>query len=252
MSGVVRPSRSRQCGLSLVELMVGIAIGLLVVAGASLLVSTQLGENRRLLLETQVQQDLRASADMIARELRRAGQWGFAERAVRNPSLESLDSDQRRNIYSPVATAGCGAGPWSVCFKYQRVESIDGSDPRPISVPSGYRLLGGVISTRLSGSSGWQELTDVNVLFVESFNINLSTDPGRENPPSSVTLPCPKLCPGGDTACWPKIRVRDVIITITARAVSDERVRRRVESRVRLRNDQLFTDAGPLTQSCPA
>lgn len=65
--------RARQRGLSLVELMVGIAVGLFVVAGAIGVVTTQLGDNRRLLLETQVQQDLRATADIITRELRRAG-----------------------------------------------------------------------------------------------------------------------------------------------------------------------------------
>lgn len=64
---------ARQRGLSLVELLVGISVGLFVLAGATLLLSTQLGDNRRLLLETQLQQDLRATMDIITRELRRAG-----------------------------------------------------------------------------------------------------------------------------------------------------------------------------------
>ena len=62
--------------------MVGVAIGLFVVAAASMLVVTQLSDNRRLTLETQVQQDLRASADIITRELRRAGHWGKARDGV--------------------------------------------------------------------------------------------------------------------------------------------------------------------------
>ena len=77
---VARPRRQR--GLSIVELMVGVAIGLFVVAAATMLVSTQLSDNRRLMLETQVQQDLRASADIITRELRRAGHWGKARDGV--------------------------------------------------------------------------------------------------------------------------------------------------------------------------
>ena len=72
----------RQRGLSIVELMVGVAIGLFVVAAASMLVVTQLSDNRRLTLETQVQQDLRATADIITRELRRAGHWGKARDGV--------------------------------------------------------------------------------------------------------------------------------------------------------------------------
>ena len=62
--------------------MVGVAIGLFVVAAASMLVVTQLSDNRRLMLETQVQQDLRATADIITRELRRAGHWGKARDGV--------------------------------------------------------------------------------------------------------------------------------------------------------------------------
>ena len=54
--------RSNQRGLTLVELMVGLAVGLFVLAGATLVVSSQLNDNRTLLLETQIQQDLRAKA----------------------------------------------------------------------------------------------------------------------------------------------------------------------------------------------
>ena len=64
-------------GISLVELMVGIAVGMIVVAGASVMLVNQVNEHRRLMLETQVQQDLRASADLILRELRRAGYRGI-------------------------------------------------------------------------------------------------------------------------------------------------------------------------------
>jgi len=74
--------RRRQAGLSMVELMVGVAIGLFVVAGATMAVSNQLGDNRRLMLETQIQQDLRAAADVIARDLRRSGYWASAQGGV--------------------------------------------------------------------------------------------------------------------------------------------------------------------------
>lgn len=62
-----REGGARQRGLSLVELMVGITVGLFVVAAAATLVANQLSDNRRLLLETQVQQDLRATMDIITR-----------------------------------------------------------------------------------------------------------------------------------------------------------------------------------------
>ena len=74
--------RRHSRGLSLVEMMVGIAVGLFIVAGASLVTVNQISDNRRLTLETQVQQDLRAAADLVARDLRRAGYWGKAQTSM--------------------------------------------------------------------------------------------------------------------------------------------------------------------------
>ena len=71
-----RASRRRaMAGVSLVELMVGIAIGLIIVAGGLALLANFTGENRRLLLETRLNQDLRAAMDVVTRDLRRAGYW---------------------------------------------------------------------------------------------------------------------------------------------------------------------------------
>ena len=60
--------------------MVGVTLGLFVVAAAALMVSTQLGENRRMLLESQLMQDLRAASDIITRDLRRASYTTNARR----------------------------------------------------------------------------------------------------------------------------------------------------------------------------
>ena len=57
-----------QRGMSLVELMVGITVGLFIVAAATTLMANQLSDNRKLLVETQIQQDLRASMDIITRQ----------------------------------------------------------------------------------------------------------------------------------------------------------------------------------------
>ena len=81
-SGRPAMMRLRSRGLSIVEMLVGIAIGLFVVAGATLVATGQLADNRLLMLETQLQQDLRATADLVARELRRGGLWGNAADSV--------------------------------------------------------------------------------------------------------------------------------------------------------------------------
>src|SRR5207249_1295282 len=65
-------------GVSLIELMVSVAIGLILVAGALTLFTTNVVGSRKLTVEARVNQDLRAAADLIARDVRRAGYWANA------------------------------------------------------------------------------------------------------------------------------------------------------------------------------
>ena len=60
-------------GMGIVELLVGLALGLFVVSGGLMLLAGFTDENRRLLLETRLTQDLRAASDLVTRDLRRAG-----------------------------------------------------------------------------------------------------------------------------------------------------------------------------------
>ncbi len=216
--------------------MVGIAVGLFVVAAASLVVSSQLNDNRRLLLELQVQQDLRATADIITRELRRAGRSAAAEQSVANLGL----TPPVKAAPNTFLTLGVAASPGAVTYTYKRENSDQG--------PFGFRLdTDGVIRSRLTGQSGWQELTDINTLFVDTFTV-------AETDSQPVRLPCPKDCPvgTGDT-CWPLVTVREFAITISGHAPGDGAIRRTVTTQVRLRNDQVQFFSGALGDAaCPA
>ena len=219
---VVGRSARRQAGLSLVELMVGVAIGLFVVAGATMVVINQLGDNRRLMLEAQIQQDLRAASDLISRDLRRAGYWGAAETGVWNAGAVSVAS----NPYTPMSATVSNVAASGVTFSYSRgaIENnaIDATDQ------SGFQLnnSSGVIEMRTGG--GWQALTDGNTMRVTNFQITLfQTD---------VALACFNLCAGAPN-CPPTQSVREFEVLINATAVSDAAVQRSVRSRVRLRND---------------
>jgi type IV pilus assembly protein PilW len=222
------PGRRAQRGLSLVELMVGIAVGLFVVAAAAMLVSTQLNENRRLLLETQVHQDLRAAADIVTRELRRAGYWPAAAQSVWTPG-GGVSLSPHLTV-SPTAAAAT-----QVDFDYRRATGETG--------PFGFRRDGGILKTRL-GAAGWQDLTDGNTLRVTGFAVT-----PRFGPP--VRLPCPKLCPDGSTDCWPTLTVRELVVDIAGHAVSDPSVERSLRTVVRLRNDWVRFNAAA-AQACPA
>ena len=231
------PTRTAaQRGISLVEMMVGIAVGLFVVAGASIVVSTQLSDNRRLLLETQLHQDLRATADIITRELRRAGAEDNALSHVWSPAGSASSPRSNITVAGNLGEVGfeyvrsANPGPWG--FKLEQVSS-EGVDR-------------GVIRTRIS-SGGWQDLTDANTLNVTDFRV-------VQLPVVTETLPCARACSVNplDTACWPTLSMRSYEIQIAAQALSDPRVRRSIRSTVRLRNDVLeFDDSLAPNQACP-
>ena len=223
--------RSNQRGLTLVELMVGLAVGLFVLAGATLVVSSQLNDNRTLLLETQIQQDLRASADIIAREIRRAGAHG-------NPSqlIVTVGGPAPvRNGFADVAIAGTS----EITFNYRRNQQQG---------PYGFRLSDdGVIQTLL-GNGGWQALTDGNTMRVTELTVTAM-------PETVAQIQCPKACSADpeDTACWPSLAVRSYQIDIVARAATDPRIQRSIRSVVRVRNDDLrFNDPLNPALACPA
>jgi prepilin peptidase dependent protein B len=225
-----RASRSRHGsrGMSLVELMVGVAIGLLVVAAASFVAVNQLGDNRRLLLETQVQQDLRATADLITRDLRRAGYWGAAQTGV----WYEGGPDAAGNPYASVQPDANGPAQQEVDYVYSRGVEDGAIDDKE---RFGFKLENEAIKMLINGA--WQELTDSNVLKVTRFDVTLRKE--------SVVQSCFKECPAGGTACWPKQDVRSFTVEIEGTAAFDPDVRRSVRNTVRVRNDATSGD-------CPA
>jgi type IV pilus assembly protein PilW len=239
LSAASGSSRRRQRGLSIVELMVGVAIGLFVVAAASMLVVTQLSDNRRLTLETQVQQDLRASADIVTRELRRAGHWGKARDGVWYPGTVVPIRD---NPYAAIRKAdgtafADGETSSAVLMTYAR-SGLEAEETGAIESDEqlGFRLDNGVIQTRL-GDAGWQALTDANTLKVTSFVLTMNLQP--------IRLECPKPCPDPLVDCRPTLEVRDVTVDIAGEAAHDSSVKRSVRGHVRLRNDAIVAGTCP-------
>lgn len=212
-----RPAR----GMSLVELMVGITVGLLVVAAASFVAVNQLGDTRRLLLETQVQQDLRAASDLIARDLRRAEYWGGAEAGVWYTGGPNVVGNPYESI---------DAQAQEVTYAYSRDGKDDPPEDNVIDEDRerfGFKLQNASIRMRVGDA--WQELTDSTVLKVTQFDVTLNDE--------AVIQSCFKECAGGGTACWPRQDVRRVTVDIAGEAVADTAVKRSLRTVVRLRND---------------
>lgn len=206
-------------GLSLVELMVGIAVGLFIVAAATVLVAGQLGENRRLMLDTQLQQDLRATADIVTRELRRVNADRNPELLMAHPTLAAKVNPFTNPAFLSPSASGVHT---TVAFGYQRDTEVG---------PWGFAhdAVAGVVRTRL-GAVGWQDLTDRNVMNVTNFSIQIEREPAQ-------VVPCPQVCPTNDTSCWPALQVVNYRVEITAQSRVDPSITRRIRSVVRARND---------------
>lgn len=230
-------------GLSIVELMVGITISLFILAGASLVLTTQLDSNRRLLLEAQVQQDLRTTADMISRDVRRAGYWGNAFCNVQ-PAAQDAAACPGANPYNDMTPAVAAGAQVVASMEYRRSTDfengrninfedgeVDAEDGRPREhVGFQFNQAAGTIEYMV-GNNNWQTLTDPAVLQITQFTMTVNSQ--------ALPVPCAAMgCQALGPACGGPMTVhsREVTFTIVGRAVHDASVERSLRENVRLRN----------------
>lgn len=221
-----RPSSRHVRGFSLLELLIGLALGLFILSNGLLLLASHLNENRILILEARLMQDLRGAATSIARDLRRAGHWGDAGAALWREGA-ALRSNPYQSI-SSVATT-----PDTVRLRYSRDARennlVDGNEE------FGFRLRNQTIDTMLGGS--WQSLTDPATVRVTALRLtSISND---------VVQPelCEKSCPPGGPGvaeCPPRLQIRRFAIEISGESPVDPKIRRSIQTSARVRNDAMF------------
>ena len=215
-------ARRAQRGASLIELMVGLTVGLIVVAGAVSLFATQLSGTRRTTLEARMNQDMRSAADLIVRDLRRASYWQNALDGTRATGTGSVTTP---NPYRAASSAGA-----QVEYAFSRDATEDNA--LGTSEHFGFRLTGSGELQMQVGEGLWNEIVDPTLVRVVAFTIT----------PTSRTLPlgdlCPKICLPGAPNC-PSTSVRRFDVLLRGQAVADASITRELRLAVRLRNDQL-------------
>jgi len=229
-------------GLSIVELMVGITISLFILAGASMVLTTQLDSNRRLLLEAQLQQDLRTTADMISRDVRRAGYWGKAYCNVWPASRDDTANCPIANPYNNMLPDAAPDGTPSLEYErstdaedagtYNREDNrVDGALYRPREhVGFQWNQAAGTIEYLVTAGN-WQTLTDPAVMRVTQFTMVLNR---RVLPVPCAGAGCQARGPNCDGPM--SVQSRDLTFTIVARSKHDANVQRSLSETVRLRN----------------
>lgn len=245
LTHIARPDRlqrriTRQAGVTLIELMIGLAVGLIVIAGGLFLLSTLTQDNRRLLVETRLNQDLRAASDLIARDLRRAGYWAGAASGVYVPGVGGA---QPSNAYSNFIPGPCSdttlqaaavptpsAASTSICYY---IEQGTPDNLRSDSELFGFALVNGVLNAFVAGTTALP-LTDPESLVIDSFQIT----------PRSANFDMTSSCIGAASGTGPQVVVRRFDIQLRGYAPSDPTLIRGLTTTVRVRNDAI-------TGSCP-
>ncbi|KQV82985.1 PilW family protein [Rhizobacter sp. Root1221] len=220
--------RTRPLGLSVLELMVGLAVGLVVTALGVSAMARQATASRRVLLEARVTQDLRAAADLLARHVRRAGHWSGAARGVWRPGAARPATNP--HTFSPEA-------PDLLRFTYS---SPAGGPGEGVATNDhfGFRLRQGILDIEL-GDGHWQPLTDPGVLRVT----RLQLIPHHHE--RMLPAPCAQPCPAAAGLCPPRVQVRGVDVLIDAEATTDASLHRQASAHVRPRNDVLVGQCLP-------
>ncbi len=217
-------------GLSLIELLVGITVGLAVAAACALLWTGQIREERSRLASARLTQDLHAALALMTRDLRRAGYWGDAGRWFAG----SAGAASAANPYAAVAPASAASDV--LTYRY----SLDSTEDGVVGSHEqfGFRLRAGTLEAQL-GSGNWQALTDPAVLTITGFQVTPT--------PQTIDLGahCSRPCPAGLGDCPPRLALRSFDLALAGRLVDDAHAIRSARSRVLLRNSPVTGRCAP-------
>ncbi|MBI3146786.1 MAG: prepilin-type N-terminal cleavage/methylation domain-containing protein [Pseudogulbenkiania sp.] len=210
-------TRSRQQGVSLIELMVALGISLVLLLGMTRFLSTSLTSNASTMKAARLNQELRAIMLLISRDVRRAGYWGNASSGV------GVGAASYSNPFGTVntATAGC------ILYSYDRDGdgSQDSDEQYGVLLSSGVAMLrsGGTDYTcTLGANNSWEALSDSNVTSITTLTFSLNTS----NPPYYVS-----------GSSGPNVVMRTVTITLAGQLKNDSSVKLTLTETVKLEND---------------
>lgn len=231
-----RIARRQQRGIGLVELMVGVTVGLIVTAGAAVVATRQITEHRRLMLEVQMQQDLRVAADLIQQELRRAGFRGFPANGVWEPAhMTNVPVPAKNPTPNPYATLTVDGSGTVLNYRYAGYISgaLNATDVVQDAEQFGVRLANKTLYLQkglTNGQPNWQPITDPDTVEITRFAPVIVTQ--------QIPLDDLCVCPAG--GCAPSLQtLRRVEITIQAVAKSDPAVKRTLQVSEKIRADDI-------------
>jgi prepilin peptidase dependent protein B len=204
-------SNRNQQGFTLVELMVGLAVGLIVIGGSLIMFLSTLQSSNHTLKMSKLNQDLTSVMQLMVNEVRRAGY-----------TSESLLIPTTAMVYD--------ADSGNSCFLYSRGDK-DGN-----VVKRGFNLTGSVLMMRedptLCNFTGGDAVTDVNSMTVTNFGIDDS-----ETKCVYVSDSSEDTCTTAVASGLAYIKIREIEISISAKSATDDTIFSTMTESVRVRND---------------
>ncbi len=208
-------------GFTLIELMISMAIGLIITAGAISMFTSSLKSSYDFVALTKLDQDLQGVMDLIAKEVRRAGY----------DSNINIGSDTEFGI-SNASTSNC------LLYTYDdntsgTIGQLDTNENYGIRLNNNQVFFGSSVTT--CGGSGWGSINDnavieiTNLTFVQN-NLCLNLENGSDCVTTTAT--------SGDQLLWKK----QINIVVAGNYTNDSsNYTHRIENTIRLHNDLLQT-----------
>ncbi|NVZ07642.1 prepilin-type N-terminal cleavage/methylation domain-containing protein [Allochromatium humboldtianum] len=177
----------RESGVSLIELMIGMVVGLLVLAGGIAFFVNSVSSNREILQSRLLNQELKATMSLMTREIRRAQYIANAE-SLRTavPCTDAFCDANDFALPSSFAHASLTSVYNAILFGYDRnnngTQTADEcfgfglvTDPTTgidvVAMPNGWDCTGTTASTPTSTPWSWTALTDPRTIEITSLNI---------------------------------------------------------------------------------
>lgn len=193
-------NRALQRGVSLVELLVTLVIGLIVIGASTTVFVGTLGANSSQMRISRLNNELRTAMTYVSRDLRRAG--------YNNWTVAQLEAGDFTNSGQAVPVMGAAAAAVSYDI------NNNGGTQR-----YGFQLSNdGVIQAQID-AGGWNNLTDPSVVQITAFTIT-NRSPAAINPVGAVA----------------SVTVPVFTIEITGRLTSDNTITRTIRETIRPRN----------------
>ena len=207
----------RQGGVSLVELLVGLAVGLVVLSAVGTMLVSIARSATDILGSAKLNHEMRAAMDAITRDIRRAG-------ARNDTPLPDVDRPSNPFTVRPTPTTGpmtdiniLDAGQ-TILMAFDNIWYDSATDSKTAGV-IGYRLDGGVIRVKycalnftssgdcntasVGSAGGWEALTNDQITITKLLFTNTGSFCYNATLPISTTNPVAGLC---SADLWPNYR----------------------------------------------